>query len=129
MSSLYATEKLPQPSAVESVVDTDVLTRTLGVRLSEREVGYSKLLWREAFQQLRAAAENGWRNHPFVYASTPDNYQVAHAAPGEFQTLKVHFPVGVAGYATLIGQPGLVAIVTIDRSTRRFLAVKFLNRP
>jgi hypothetical protein len=59
--TLYATEKrLPQPHAVDCVVSNDVLSRTLVVRLPQTEVGYPKLLWREAFQAYKAAEESGW---------------------------------------------------------------------
>jgi hypothetical protein len=49
--------------------------------------------------------------------------------PADFSMLLVNFPVGVAGYAELISKPGLVAIATVDRSSGRFLGVKFLHRP
>jgi hypothetical protein len=126
--SLYATEKLPQPAAIEAFVDNDVLSRTLSVRLSQREMGYTKLLWREAFQALQAAEEDGWRRHPFLWASVPGAREVAHVKPGDFQTLLVHFPPGEQSYSKLISRPGLYAIVTVDRSSRRFLSLKFLNR-
>jgi hypothetical protein len=41
--------------------------------------------------------------------------------------LQVTFPVGTAGYSELISRPGLYAIVTVDRSSGRFLTVKFLH--
>jgi hypothetical protein len=68
-------------------------------------------------------------NHPYVYASAPGAYQVAHVEPADFQTLQVSFAPGVAAYAELISRPGLYAIVTVDRNSNRFLAVKFLHRP
>jgi hypothetical protein len=45
------------------------------------------------------------------------------------QQLRFHFPPGVTAYAKLISKPGLRAIVTIDRSTRRFLSGRFLILP
>jgi hypothetical protein len=127
--SLYATEAVPQPRALSCVVSDDVLSRTLSVRLPETANGYGRLLWREAYQALRAAAEDGWRTHPSVWASTPGAYQAAHVKPGELQTLTVHFPAGESSYSKLVSQPGLYAITTIDLSSRRFLTVAFLNRP
>jgi hypothetical protein len=98
------------------------------VRLPETANGYARLLWREAHGALKAAAEDGWRTHPFLWASTPTAYQAAHVKPGELQTLTVHFPPGEPSYSKLVSKPGLYAITTIDLSSRRFLTVKFLNR-
>jgi hypothetical protein len=78
--SLSQTERLPSPVAIDGVVVTDIATRSLGVRLSETASGYQRLWWKTAHQQLKAAVENGWANHPFVWASTSSAYQVAHAA-------------------------------------------------
>jgi hypothetical protein len=125
--SLYATEKLPTPLAVDGVVVTDVLARTLGVRLSELANGYSRMWWRTAHTALKAAVENGWANHPFVWAAIPGARQVAHLQPADFLMLSVHFPVGTAGISELISRPGLAAIATIDRNSGRFVGVKFLN--
>jgi hypothetical protein len=86
------------------------------------------LWWKTAHQQLKAAVENGWANHPFVWASTPTAYQVAHVQPADFSMLTVHFPVGTAGFSELISRPGLYAIAVIDRNSSRFLSVKFLHR-
>jgi hypothetical protein len=61
VSSLYATEKLPQPYVVTGIVDIDIPSRTLAVRLSELEHGYGRVLWKAAHQQLRASEENGYR--------------------------------------------------------------------
>jgi hypothetical protein len=41
--SLYATEKVPQPIAIDGVVVSDVLARSLGVRLGERASGYERM--------------------------------------------------------------------------------------
>ena len=126
--SLYATEKLPQPFAIDAVVVTDVASRSLGARLSETASGYQRMWWKTAHQSLKAAVEDGWRNHPFVWASTPNADRVAHVEPADFSMLTVHFPVGVAGYAELISRPGLYAIAVVDRNSGRFLGLKFLNR-
>ena len=85
--SLYQTEKLPAPVAIDGVVETDVLARSLGVRLSELVSGYQRLWWKQAHQRLKAAVENGWRNHPYVWASTPSVYQVAHVQPADFSNV------------------------------------------
>ena len=126
--SLSQTERLPSPVAIDGVVVTDIATRSLGVRLSETASGYQRLWWKTAHQQLKAAVENGWANHPYVWASTPSVYQVAHVQPADFSMLTVHFPVGTAGFSELISRPGLYAIAVIDRNSSRFLSVKFLHR-
>jgi hypothetical protein len=75
------------------------------------------------------AVEAGWAGgHPFVWASTPSAYQVAHVEPADFSMLQVRLPVGTAGFSELISKPGLYAIVTVDRNSGRFLSVKFLHR-
>ena len=125
--TLFATEKLPQPVALDGVVINDLPSRSLSVRLPEAASGYEKLWWKQAWLQLRAAVEDGWRKHPYVWASTPGAYQVAHVEPGDFQTLVVSFPSGLAAYSELIIRPGVVAIATVDRNSNRFLGVKFLT--
>ena len=54
-----ATEVLPDPQALYAVVFTDMATRTLTVRLGDHASGYDKLLWTQAWQQLRQAEEAG----------------------------------------------------------------------
>lgn len=129
VSTLYATERLRNPYALDGVVVNDLPLRSLSVRLPDTASGYQRLWWKQAWLQLRATVEDGWQNHPFVWASTPSAYQVAHVQPGGFQTLVVNFPPGATAYSELISKPGLVAIVTVDRNTSRFTGVKFLNRP
>ena len=125
--SLFATERVPAPHAVYGVVITDVLARTLGVRLSEKANGYSRMWWRTAHTALKAAVENGWANHPYVYASIPGARQVAHVQPADFLMLSVHFPIGKPGFSELVSKPGLYAIATIDRNPGRFLNLRFLH--
>jgi hypothetical protein len=48
---------------------------------------------------------------------------------GPYQSLVAHFPAGEQAFQQLIGKPGLFAFVSVDRSTGRFIGVKFLNRP
>jgi hypothetical protein len=126
--SLYATEKLPQPHAVDCAVSNDVLSRTLVVRLPQTEAGYSKLLWREAFQAYRAAGESGWGgNASPLWASALGADRLAYAVPGDLQTLKFTFPTPAPAYTQLISKP-VYAIVVIDRGLRQFLNVRFLHR-
>jgi hypothetical protein len=96
----------------------------------ETASGYQKLLWREAHQALTRAAESGWRTaHPYVWGGALGNRQIVHGQPGDYLTLTFHFPAGESVYAKLVSKPGLAAIVTADREQRRFLSVRFLNRP
>jgi hypothetical protein len=127
--TIRASELLPSPLAVTGIVDIDIPSRTLAVRLSELESGYSKLWWRESHAALKAAERNGWRGHRTVYVSTPTASDVAHAVPGDYQMLLVRFPAGVSAFTELVGKPGLTALVSIDRSAGRFMGVKFLHRP
>jgi hypothetical protein len=127
--SLSQTEKVPAPAALDGVVVSDITTRSLGVRLPETASGYQRLWWKQAHQQLKAAVEDGWSRHPYVWASTPSAYRAVHVQPADFAMLQVTFPVGTAGYSELISRPGLYAIATVDRNSNRFLAVKFLHRP
>jgi hypothetical protein len=125
------TEVLPRPKAATGVVFHDVLTRTLTVRLSDQADGYTRLLWRQAWQQQRRSQEAGWppNGAPWIYADVPGAPQVVHGQPADGGALSFHFPPGTPGYTELISKPGLVAIVTVDRGTHRFLTCRFLNRP
>jgi membrane-associated phospholipid phosphatase len=122
-----ATTPIPQPYAISAAFTNDVLSRTLVVRLPETEVGYGRLLWREAYAAYAADEESGWGRGP-VYASALGAGRLAYAVPGDLQTLRFHFPSGAPAYAQLIAKP-VSAIVTIDRGTSRFRTVRFLNRP
>jgi hypothetical protein len=55
--------------------------------------------------------------------------RLAYAVPGDLQTLKFHFEPGKTVYAQLIAKPGLRALVTLDRGSRRFLGARFIIRP
>ena len=123
-------ERLPQPQAVDGIVDVDIAARTLFVRRSELSNGYQRLLWREAYGHLVAAEESGWRNASPVWASTVGGFdQIAHAVPGDGLTLRFQFPPAAdSAYTKLISKPGLAAVVSIDRGTHRFLRVGFTNR-
>jgi hypothetical protein len=130
--TLFAAERLPQPKATTAPVTVDFANMALVVRRPDAAGGSEKLLWREAHQALVQAEERGWPGGTqFVWGSAPGHSQFAHATPGPNLTLLFPFVVGSAGakvYAELVSRPGLYAIVTADRSTRHFLAVKFLNR-
>ena len=127
--SVRAAERVPSPVVVDGTVDIDVPSRTLAVRVSERESGYNRMWWKEAHTALRSADEDGWRNHRYVYASAPGASNVAHAVPGDYRMLLVRFPSGEPSFAQLVGKPGLTALVTVDRNSGHFVGVKFLNRP
>ena len=128
--SLAATETLPRPKAISAAVTNDVTSRTLVVRLPDTESGYNRLLWREAFMAYRAAAESGWLRGRQLWASGASPDRTPYATPGDLQTLRFHFPLdGSTAYTSLTAEPGLYAIVTIDRSTSRFLSCRFLTRP
>ena len=87
VSTLYATERLRNPYALDGVVVNDLPLRSLSVRLPDTASGYQRLWWKQAWLQLRATVEDGWQNHPFVWASTPSAYQVAHVQPGGFSNI------------------------------------------
>jgi hypothetical protein len=127
--TVRAAERVPSPVAVDGTVDIDIPSRTLAVRVSERESGYNRLWWREAHTALTTAEETGWRNHRAVYASAPGASDVAHATPGDYRMLLVRFPSGVSAFAELVGKPGLVALVTVDRNSGPFIGVSFKHRP
>jgi hypothetical protein len=120
---------LPRPKAVDCVVFADTATRTLSVRPGDRVGGYEKAIWREAWQSQRRAQEDGWpaSGSPWLWADVPGAPRAVHGLPTEGGVMSFHFPVGTAGFGTLIAKPGLVAVVTVDLSTRRFLTCKFLN--
>ena len=128
---MTAVEALPQPQAIDATVFNDVLSRTLTVRLRDQAGGYERLLWTQAWQQLRRAQEAGWpaNGAPWVWADLPGARQVVHGQPADGGTLQFSFPPGTPGYSELISKPGVVAIVTVDRSTQRFLSCRFLSRP
>jgi hypothetical protein len=126
-----AVEALPQPQAVSGVVFVDAVSRVLTVRLPDLAGGYERLLWTQAWQQLRRAQEAGWPpgGPQPVLADLPGARQVAHGQPGEGGTLQFTFPPKTPGFAELISKPGVVAILTVDRGSHRFLSCRFLSRP
>ena len=43
--------------------------------------------WKTAHAALKGAVESGWRNHSFVWASTPTVSDVVHVQPADFLML------------------------------------------
>jgi hypothetical protein len=129
-ASAIAATPIPSPMVVDATVFHEPGTRTLAVRLSEREEsGYAAHLWREAFLALRKAEESE-RPPRTVWASGGGGDQIAFATCGDYQMLTFHFPVGSgAAYAALVGRPGLSAFVAIDREALYFISVRFRHRP
>jgi hypothetical protein len=124
---MAAPERLPSPLAVDAAVYNDVPSRTLMVRLSESAGGYEQSLWREAHGALSREHDRGTAAST-VWVSVPGGRNVVYAEPGDYGVLLCHFPVGKAGYAAAVDKPNLYALVTLDRSSARFLAVRFLHR-
>ena len=127
-----ATTPVPSPHAVDAVVDVDISSRTLTVRISDLANAYARSQWREAWQALSVGEENGWRNSPqTVWASTPQANRVVFATLGDdlwCGMLRFVFPPWQQAFQQLIGKPGLTATVWLDRSSHRFLSVNFKNR-
>jgi hypothetical protein len=125
------TEILPRPKALTGSVFTDVIGRTLTVRQAEPASGYESALWGSAWQALRRAHEAGWPpdGAPWVFASAPKSDRVVHAVPVEGGALSFTWPIGAAGFAELVGRPGLYALAVVDISSHYFQSVKFLHRP
>jgi hypothetical protein len=128
--SLYVTEKLPQPLAIDAVVVNDFANRTLFCRLPDHLTGPGRIAWTNGWQALQLAEESGWRgNTPYLWAATKTAERVARATAGDAQTLKFFFGPNNQAYLQLIGKPGLAAIVTADRANKWFLRCLFLHLP
>jgi hypothetical protein len=125
------TEVMPRPKAITGSVFTDVIGRTLTVRQAEPASGYESALWRSAWSALRRAHAAGWPEGgaPWVFADALKSYRVVHGVPADGGALSFTWPVGSAGFAELVGRPGLYALVTVDIGTHYFRSVKFLHRP
>ena len=132
MTALAATTPLPQPMAVTAVVSSVISERVLVVRISDTASGYERQCWRTAFQALRRSEEGGWRDAgPAVYASTDTADRVASAVAGDAVfggLLRFTFAPGEPSFVQLVGKPGLTCLVVLDRSSHRFLSVKFKHR-
>lgn len=127
--SLSQTETVPSPLVLDAVVLVDPPARSVAVRLPENASGGQKMWWKTAHTALKAAVEDGWRNHSFVWASTPSVHQAVHVKPADFLMLTAHFPVGTDGFGELVGKPGLRAFVTVERNTGQFTRVSFRHKP
>jgi hypothetical protein len=117
--------------AVTGVVSPLISERALVVRISDTASGYERSAWRAAHQALTAAENSGWRTSgPTVWASTDKADKVASAVAGDAVfggLLKFRFNDDSA-YLQLVGNSGLTALVMVDRSSQKFLSVKFKNR-
>ena len=71
--------------------------------------------------------QSGWpgAGAPFLWARGAGQSDIAHGLPGDNLTLLFHFPTGKTEYRELVSKPGLMAFVSIDRSTGWFTSVKF----
>jgi hypothetical protein len=128
MSVQAATTPVPSPMAVAAVVSSIIPERTLMVRISDEASGFERRAWKEAFLRLKSSAERGWRNaDPTVWASTDKAYKVASATAdlSVFNGLLRFQFSDYEAFLQLVGQPNLTALVMIDRSSQRFMSVKF----
>jgi hypothetical protein len=132
--TVLARERLPQPLVMDGIVRNDVGTRTLVVSRPENLSGYQKVAWRTAHEALVKAEQNGWYTAtgrpslvPYLFAHGAGQTDIAHGLPGDKLTLLFHFPAGVEVYTKLVSQPGLRALVTVDKSSGWFTRVKFIH--
>jgi hypothetical protein len=132
---------LPQPMACDDTVTNDVESRTLTVRPIP---GPAALEWRTAVRRLLEDADIGLPGAQpnwdlFCRASEAENRQVwadgpggqrriARGVPTEGGALRFTFPRSDGVYAQLVSQPGLRALVTVDRSRNQIVSVKFRRR-
>jgi hypothetical protein len=125
-----AAEALPRPQAITASVFVDPATRSVAVRLRDTAGSYERSLWVQSWQRLRRAQENGWPPgsplQPRV--DLPGARQVVPGQPIDGAQLLFSFPVGVAGFASLVAQPKVTAIVTVDRNRLEFLSCRVFNQ-
>ncbi|HJV13308.1 MAG TPA: hypothetical protein VJ625_05385, partial [Propionibacteriaceae bacterium] len=78
----------------------------------------------------KRAEESGWRSaDPTIWANTDSRDGVASAVAGDpvfGGLLKFRFNDDSA-YLQLVGNPGLTALVVLERESHRFLSCKFRN--
>ena len=125
-----ATTPVPSPHEAIGVVDLNVSDRVLTVRLSDLANGYTRHLWREAFQALRRSEEAGIHGQTPVWGNLPGADRVVYAMVGDAGfggMLKFTFRPGETSYTNLISKPGLAATVWIDRERHRFISCNFKN--
>jgi hypothetical protein len=127
-AAVRATTPLPSPMTVDGLVAIDNFQRNLIVSRPENLSGYQRLWWREAHGALVKAEQGGWSSaHPFLWAHSAEQRDIAHGLPVDNLGLAFHFPVGVDAYRELVSQPGLRAFVTVDKSTGWFTSVKLFH--
>jgi hypothetical protein len=109
-------------------VFNDVMTRTLIVKRPQGLSGYQNLLWRESHRRLEQGVDSGWWREDYVWGGTKSDSRIVHGVPGTgFLELAFHFPVDRTAYSELVSKP-YYALVTMDKSQRRFIGVRFLHR-
>jgi hypothetical protein len=124
----YTSTPIPDPVTVAAGVYNDVMTRTLIVKRPQGLSGYQNLLWRESHQALQQGIDTGWWTEDYVWGGTTQDSRIVHGVPGtESLSLAFHFPTDRTAYSGIVSKP-YYALVTMDKSQRRFIGVKFLNK-
>jgi hypothetical protein len=126
-----ATEPIVSSLFVEAPVVVDSGNKILFVKRPETESGYTLLLWRECHGALLRAQETGFRTgHETAWAGVTGDSRITHAVAVSGLKLMFQFPgvpSALGPFQRLISTPGLVARVQMDRSTSRFISVRFTN--
>jgi hypothetical protein len=118
--SHFATERLPQPMAVDGETTHDPATRSVLVRVS----GIGASFWRRGHAAMMQAEEAGRYGARSVWAHAPGRREVARGEPVRDGWLR--FKLSDADYRQLAGE-GLSAVVVVDRQAGQILGVKFLS--
>jgi hypothetical protein len=118
--SRFATERLPQPMAVDGETTHDPATRSVLVRVS----GIGASFWRRGHAAMMQAEEAGRYGARSVWAHAPGRREVARGEPVRDGWLR--FKLSDADYRQLAGE-GLSAVVVVDRQAGQILGVKFLS--
>jgi hypothetical protein len=131
ISGLRVTERLPAPLTMVGVVTHDVAARTLVVRRQEQASGFERLAWREAYNALVRAEQNGWpfNGAPHLYADGGGGVSYRFRGARTRSDVTFCFQVPSEAYAELVSRAGLTSWVTADRSTGWFQSVRFRHRP
>jgi hypothetical protein len=113
---------VPQPMAADGQVAHDPVTASLLVKPKDTE-GYARLFWRRGQRaMMQAAAGYG---APTVWAHSAGHRDLARGEPVRDGWLRFKLPDPV--YRELVSEPGLSAIVTVDREAAQILGVRFLT--
>ena len=120
--SRFATERLPQPMAVDGETTHDPATRSVLVRVS----GVGASFWRRGHAAMMQAEEAGRYGARSVWAHAPGRREIARGEPVRDSWLR--FQLSDADYRQLAGDPDVHAIAVVDRKTSRIMGVKFLGR-